>query len=74
MQCIRESKRMMDGHKWELFGLDVSFIGWWFLGALPGVGYLVQVWTRPYFGLTYALYYEQLRVNSGAAGWNTVEF
>lgn len=74
MQCIRESKRMMDGHKWELFGLDVSFIGWWFLAALPGVGYLVQVWTRPYFGLTYALYYEQLRVNSGAAGWNTVEF
>lgn len=34
MQCIRESKRLMKGHKWELFVLDFSFIGWLFLVAL----------------------------------------
>lgn len=27
-QCIDESQRMMQGHKWELFVLDLSFIGW----------------------------------------------
>lgn len=77
LQCIRESKKMMRGHKWELFGLDFSFIGWWFLGVMPIVGYLVQIWTKPYFGLTYALYYEGLGANDNAGdsanGWNTVE-
>ena len=34
MQCIRESKRLMKGHKWELFVLDLSFIGWALLVAL----------------------------------------
>lgn len=34
MQCIRESKRMMRGHKWELFVLDLSFIGWILLATL----------------------------------------
>lgn len=33
MQCIRESKRLMTGHKGELFVLDLSFIGWAFLVA-----------------------------------------
>ncbi len=33
MQCIRESKRLMRGHKGELFVLDLSFIGWAFLVA-----------------------------------------
>lgn len=33
LDCIRESKRLMAGHKWELFALDVSFIGWLLLVA-----------------------------------------
>ncbi len=28
LQCISESKRIMVGHKGELFGVDLSFIGW----------------------------------------------
>lgn len=28
LEAIRRSKRMMLGHKWELFTVDVSFIGW----------------------------------------------
>lgn len=60
MDCIRESKRMMAGHKWELFVLDFSFIGWIILSNLVMIGWLVSIYTTPYFGLTYALYYEAL--------------
>ena len=61
MQCIRESKRMMKGHKWELFVMDLSFLGWQLIAGIPVVGYIVQVWTTPYVGMSYALYYEALR-------------
>ena len=60
MECLRLSKEMMKGHKWELFVLDLSFIGWGFLAMLPLVGYAVQVWTVPYISMTKALYYEKL--------------
>lgn len=61
LDCIRESKQMMAGHKGELFVLDLSFIGWLLLNSIPVVGYLVQIWTIPYRGMSYALYYETLR-------------
>lgn len=32
--CITISRKMMDGHKWQLFCLDLSFIGWYILGFL----------------------------------------
>lgn len=39
MDCIRESKRLMKGHKWELFVFDLSFIGWALLiGFVDGFG------------------------------------
>ena len=39
MDCIRESKRLMSGHKWELFVFDLSFIGWGLLiGFVGGFG------------------------------------
>ena len=60
LECIRLSKEMMKGHKWELFVLDLSFIGWDILAMLPVVGYAVQIWTVPYISMTKALYYEQL--------------
>lgn len=60
MQCIRESKAMMRGHKMELFKLQMSFLGWYLLAALPTLGYAAQVWTIPYTATTYALYYERL--------------
>lgn len=60
MECIRESKRMMDGRKGELFLLDLSFIGWRLLENLSVIGWAVQIWTVPYIGMTYALYYEYL--------------
>lgn len=59
-ECIKESKRMMKGHKMELFVLDLSFIGWAFLSQLSAVGWFVSIFTTPYFALTYAQYYEIL--------------
>lgn len=60
MECIRESKRMMKGHKGELFMLDLSFFGWMFLSSLAAIGWCVSIFTTPYFALTYAQYYEIL--------------
>ena len=60
MDCIRTSKEMMKGHKWECFVLDLSFLGWWLLSAIPYVGYAVMIWTTPYINTTYVLYYMAL--------------
>ena len=60
VQCLRESKAMMNGHKSELFTLDLSMIGWYLLGLIPYLGYLAQIWTVPYIGMVRALYYEKL--------------
>lgn len=66
MQCIRESKQMMAGHKWELFVMDLSFLGWNLLGFLPALGYVIQIWTTPYISMSYVLYYEALRGTEGS--------
>lgn len=60
MESIRLSKQMMKGHKWECFVLDLSFIGWRLLSAIPYVGYAVMVWATPYIETTYVLYYMAL--------------
>ena len=57
VKCLKESRRLMKGHKWELFGLDLSFF-WWFL--LEAVASPVAVWVRPYTNATWALYYQAL--------------
>lgn len=59
-ECLKESKRLMKGHKAELFFLDFSFIGWFLLSALPVIGYLVDIWFAPFYKITNALYYRQL--------------
>ena len=51
-KCIDESKRITKGHKGELFVLDLSFIGWFFVGSLVcGLGTL---WVMPYMEMTKA--------------------
>ena len=60
-QCIDESRRMMNGNKMRLFLLDLSFIGWLFLGALCfGVGTL---WVTPYMEAARANFYEEISQN-----------
>lgn len=60
MDCIRTSKQMMQGHKGELFALDLSFIGWWLLTLIPYIGYAARVWAEPFLNTTYVLYYMAL--------------
>ena len=57
--CLHASQEMTYGHKMELFVLDLSFIGWYILGALClGVGTL---WVIPYHETAKALVYEQIK-------------
>ena len=59
-QCMDESKRMTAGHKGELFVLDLSFIGWFFVGSLCfGIGTL---WVMPYYNASWANYYDALKM------------
>ena len=45
-ECIDESRKIMDGHKWELFKFQLSFIGWHLLAILTcGILY---IWLTPY--------------------------
>ena len=60
MDCIRASKQMMKGHKWECFVLELSFIGWHLLAGLPYIGCAVMIWTAPYINTTMVLYYMAL--------------
>lgn len=49
----------MDGHKWEKFVLDLSFLGWIIVGSLClGVGTL---WVTPYMEAANAQFYEYVR-------------
>lgn len=63
VESMRRSRQMMHGHKWECFVLDLSFIGWRLLAALPYVGYAVMLWSTPYMETTYVLYYMSLAGN-----------
>lgn len=57
-KAIGESIRLMDGHKWQLFVLDLSFLGWLLLSILTlGIGLL---WLIPYWSTARAHFYEDL--------------
>ena len=58
-EVISESRRMMQGHKWNTFVLDLSFLGWALLGVLT-LGLVSVFWTEPYYRNTHAALYLQL--------------
>ena len=56
--AIRKSMDLTRGEKWNMFVLDLSFIGWYLLGALMlGIGVL---FVHPYYEATYARLYHIL--------------
>lgn len=58
-EALRRSRRMMKGHKWQLFCLELSFIGWILLSILSlGIGLL---WVGPYISQSVAAFYEDLK-------------
>lgn len=58
-EALDESKRITDGHKMELFMLDLSFIGWFLLGTITfGIAF---IYVTPYLNATRANFYNELR-------------
>ncbi len=63
--AIRASGILMDGHKWELFCLDFSFIGWAILCAITAN--LGNLALNPYRGAARANFYRELCRNRNNA-------
>lgn len=60
LETLRLSRKMMHGHKMQLFCLQLSFIGWGLLNLLTlGIGTL---WLLPYMTTTMAAFYQDLRL------------
>ena len=64
-EASRVSQKMMRGHKFRLFRLNLSFIGWALL-CVPtlGVGFL---WLVPYMQMSQAAFYSDLKAQQGDA-------
>lgn len=59
--AIEKSMAMMNGHKWNLFCLQLSFIGWVLLSILSlGIGYL---WVAPYIASATAHFYDEVKAD-----------
>lgn len=59
-EAMKLSERMMKGHKFEVFKLGLSFIGWDILAAFTG-NLLTILFVQPYREGAYAEYYARIR-------------
>lgn len=59
-EAITLSRNMMQGHKWELVKLNLSFLGWDILRIMTA-GLLGIFYVAPYKSMTYAEYYVRIR-------------
>ena len=66
-EAITLSRRMMKGHKWECFVMQLSFIGWHILSALT-FGLVGVFWLNGYQAAFFAEYYARLREIAKRAG------
>ena len=58
-EVLRTSRLMMRGHKWQLFVLEMTFIGWVLLCIITlGIGLL---WLQPYMATSFAHFYEDVK-------------
>lgn len=58
-EALKKSRYMMRGHKWELFKLYFSFIGWFIVGIITcGIGFL---WIAPYMNTATVHFYEDVK-------------
>lgn len=60
MQAINLSKKIIKGHRSELFALDLSFIPWYILCAAV----FPLIYVVPYINTTQALYYENFKARA----------
>ena len=59
-ETITLSRKLMDGHKWECFVADVSFLGWWLLEVVT-LGLSGIFYSNPYKAAFFGEYYAYLR-------------
>ena len=59
IQAIDESKKMMQGHRMELFRLQVEFLPW-FLLVIVTLG-IAALWVMPYYSTAKAKFYLDLK-------------
>lgn len=65
-EAIDRSRFMMRGHKFDLFWLQLSFIGWFFLCIFTGgIGFL---WLQPYYSCAKAAFYEEVKADYALNG------
>lgn len=56
-ECITKSREVMNGHKWELFVFQLSFIGWVLLSILTfGI---LNIWLMPYISQATIVYIDK---------------
>lgn len=65
-ECMDKSQEMMKGRKADLFALDLSFIGWYFLAALT-LG-ILYIWINPYARMSRVVFYENISEELFIAG------
>lgn len=59
------SKELMNGEKWNFFKLEISFFGWYLLGAITVIG---GFFVDPYVQATYAEFYAAMRSKALSEG------
>lgn len=60
LDAINLSRRMMDGHKWECFKLELSYLGWMILGTCT-LGISEILYSNPYKIATMTEYFVNVR-------------
>jgi len=65
--AVTLSKRIMAGHKWQLFLLSLSFLGWQLLSLLT-LGILGIVYVTPRLQMTLAAFYYEVKTEALANG------
>lgn len=57
MECLEESKKLLDGYKLDYFVFVLSFIGWMILSLLI----VPLIYVIPYYTVAEILYYDELK-------------
>lgn len=61
LNAVKASMDLIEGRFWNVVAFSLSFIPWFLLGIITfGIG---LVWVIPYFGVSFANYYLELKYN-----------
>lgn len=65
-EAINLSRKMMNGHKWEAFKLQITMLPWFLLSAVT-FGIAGYLYVNPYINAVYSEYYAVLRSQAKAS-------